>query len=82
VVADAWQYRHHDLDGLYSVIDPVGATVDCIFGLDVQSLQVIDDPEHRLAGSCFQPVEAGLQQRDVAAKAIDDKTDDSILLRL
>ncbi len=43
-------------------------------------MQVGQDAEHRLAGALFQPVEPGLEQADVAAKAVDDEALDAVPL--
>ena len=38
--------------------------------------------EHRLAGPVFEPVEPRLQQRQIAAKAVDHESGDARLLAL
>ncbi len=45
-----------------------------VFGFEHEAVQVRQDAEHGLAGLAFEPVEPGLQQRDIAAKTIDHET--------
>ena len=51
-----------------------------IFRIEIQAMQIGQHPEYRLAGARLQPGEAGFQQLDVAAKAVDDKALDPRLL--
>lgn len=53
---------------------------DDVPGVEHQAVQVGQHTEHALAGALFQPVEAGLEQADVAAKAVDDEALDAVLL--
>jgi hypothetical protein len=46
---------------------------DGVFGIQHQSVQVGQHPEHRLAGALFQPVQSRFEQADVAAEAVDDE---------
>ena len=70
VIADARQHRHH-----HPQPAACGRQVACdgVFGIQVQSVQIRQHAQHRLAGACFQPAQAGFQQRDVAAKTVDDE---------
>ena len=80
MIADARQSRHHHPQRIKSLGALIG--VDRILGLQMQIMQVRQYTQHRLAGMRFQPVQAGLQQRDIAAKTIDDKALDPRLLAL
>ena len=71
MVAHPRQHRHHhlqDLGGLAGL-----AHIDGIFGLQVQIHQVRQHAQYRLAGALLQPVQPRLQQRDIAAKPVDDE---------
>ncbi|CAB5603692.1 Uncharacterised protein [Pseudomonas aeruginosa] len=80
VVADPRQHRHHHLQAR----PDLGrlARVDGVLRLQVQVADIGQHAEHRLAGARLQPVEAGLQQGDVAAEAIDDEALDPLPLRV
>ena len=71
VVADPGQYRHHHFQG--AGLTGTGGT-DTVFGIYHQPVQVGQDPEHRLASVFGQPVQPGLQQRNVTPEPIDDKS--------
>ena len=54
---------------------------DGVLGLDMQPVQVRHHADYRLAGFLLQPVQSGLQQRNIAAKTVDDEADDAVALR-
>ncbi len=71
MVADPRQHRHHHLQDLGGFAGL--AHIDGIFGLQVQIHQVRQHAQYRLAGALLQPVQPRLQQRDIAAKTVDDE---------
>jgi hypothetical protein len=73
VVADARQQGHGDGDPVGPVGLPVQPAAEAVLGLQVQIVQIGQHAEHLLAGVLFQPVQARLQQGEVAAKTIDDE---------
>jgi len=50
-----------------------------VLGVEVQTMQVGQHAEHRLAGALFQPSQAGFEQAHVAAEAVDDEALDARL---
>ncbi|MNE39750.1 hypothetical protein D3C80_1337170 [compost metagenome] len=78
MVADTRQHRHDDLE-LAPGLDAL-ALVDGVLGFQVQVHHIGQHAQHRFAGTFFEPVQAGLEQGDVTAKTVDDKTFDPRLL--
>jgi|GEM_PF-4728302 len=54
------------------VFQPLGR-VHCVFGFEVEPFEVGQDPQHRHAGFLCEPLEARLEQRNIAAEAVDDE---------
>ncbi|MNZ50537.1 hypothetical protein D3C78_683260 [compost metagenome] len=78
VVADARQHRHDHLE--HALILGRLAYIDAVFGLKVQVADIRQHTQHRLARALLQPVQAWLQQGDVATETVDDEALDPGLL--
>ncbi len=46
----------------------------------MQSVQIRQHPEYRLARVPLQPIQPGLQQRQIATEAVDDESADAVAL--
>ncbi len=77
MVADPRIDRNRDHEG---VVLPRRRLGQRVFGVERESVQIRQHAEHGLAGFFLQPVDAGLEQAPVAAKAIDDEALDPVLL--
>ena len=77
MVAHAGQARHDDAKRAGARLRRLNRVL-CV---QVHPVQVGQHAEHRLAGLRLQPVQARLEQGDVAAEAVDDEADDAIALR-
>ena len=80
VVGDARQHRHEHPQGRRGRLARRHAT-DGILGIQMQARQIRQHAEHRPAGVRLEPLEPGLQQRLVAAEAVDHEADHACALR-
>ena len=57
-----------------------GIARQCVFGVEVEAVQIRQYAQHRFAGALFQPAQARFEQADIAAEAVDDEALDARLL--
>ena len=69
MVGDAGIDRCHDADSCCDLFGP--RIAECVFGIEEEPVQVRQHAKHRPPGARFQPFETGLEQPDIAAKAVD-----------
>ena len=83
VVARARVGEHTDFKHLVALVALQRLALgDAVLGLDVQVVDIGQHREHRHAGFLFEPVEAGFEQPDVAAEAVDHEAAHAPLLAL
>ncbi len=76
MVADAREHRRDHAQPLSVQLFALFG-LDRVLGIQMQPLQIREHAEYRLTGLLLKPIQAGQQQPNITAKAVDDKAADA-----